>query len=525
MSSPIFKISDASLRSNPQQHHDDALPEVCVSFAGVGFYPREMIWTLFDATRKDSWNFQFFFDVLSPDLLCSMKRVLVHYAETRSFSYTRNCFSSFKAFAAFIRGQTPTARISSVRTIDIVNFRSHLGSKREWKLGILAGFFLKWDQMGYPGIDPDALAFLREIRLPGNRKGEAVLTMDPQKGPFTAIELQAIHSAANNAFAAGDISIREYVLVWLFMALGARAVQFSLLKVRDLTVEYASDGSRSYILDVPRGKMQGRRARYNFKRRSLIPELGRLIETLIGEVKRDALCLPLHRIDEPLDLPLFPQWNSDAPPGFDHHPTSSNLSQELKRILDKIPITSERTGQQIAITSRRFRTTLGTRAAQEGHGEFVIAELLDHTDTQQVSVYTKTTPEIIERIDKAVAMQLAPLAQAFAGMIVFDETDAERGDDPTSRIADPQFGCGTGTCGKYGFCSALAPIACYTCRSFQAWLDGPHEMMLDHLIAERNRLMEITGDERIAHANDRTIAAVAQVVLKCREIKDDNTDE
>ena len=50
-------------------------------------------------------------------------------------------------------------------------------------------------------------------------------------------------------------------------------------------------------------------------------------------------------------------------------------------------------------------------------------------------------------------------------------------------------------------------------------------MMLDHLIAERNRLMEITGDERIAHANDRTIAAVAQVVLKCREIKDDNTDE
>ena len=75
------------------------------------------------------------------------------------------------------------------------------------------------------------------------------------------------------------------------------------------------------------------------------------------------------------------------------------------------------------------------------------------------------------------------------------------------------------SCGKYGFCGSLAPIACYTCRSFQPWLDGPHEAVLNLLISERDRLLGV--DARIASINDRTILAVAEVVRRCAELRND----
>jgi hypothetical protein len=35
----------------------------------------------------------------------------------------------------------------------------------------------------------------------------------------------------------------------------------------------------------------------------------------------------------------------------------------------------------------------------EGHGELIIAELLDHSDTQNVGVYVQATPEIVESVE------------------------------------------------------------------------------------------------------------------------------
>ena len=163
----------------------------------------------------------------------------------------------------------------------------------------------------------------------------------------------------------------------------------------------------------------------------------------------------------------------------------------------------------------RFRRTIGTQAAVEGHGPLIIAELLDHTDLQNVDVYVSSTPEIIDRIDRAVAAKLAPLAQAFAGILV--DGRAEQDIPHGSRIAAPKQSQGfspVGSCGQHGFCAFAAPIACYTCSSFHAWLDGPHEEILEYLVAERDRLMSV--DVRIASVKDRTILAVAQVVEMCK---------
>jgi hypothetical protein len=155
--------------------------------------------------------------------------------------------------------------------------------------------------------------------------------------------------------------------------------------------------------------------------------------------------------------------------------------------------------------------------AREGKGEFVIAEALDHSDIQNAGVYVRNIPEIVERIDKAVALQLAPIAQAFQGVLVVSEVDAKRGGDPSSRISNGAVNLGN--CGSYGFCGALAPVACYTCNHFQPWLNGPHEAVLDGLINERNRVLEQTEDRKIASVNDRLILAVSDVVSRCNAMR------
>ena len=51
-----------------------------------------------------------------------------------------------------------------------------------------------------------------------------------------------------------------------------------------------------------------------------------------------------------------------------------------------------------------------------------------------------------------------------------------------------------GSCGQRSHCAFSAPIACYTCTQFNAWVDGPHEVILEHLIAEEERLSKIVND-------------------------------
>ncbi|HDT4268089.1 TPA: recombinase, partial [Escherichia coli] len=153
-------------------------------------------------------------------------------------------------------------------------------------------------------------------------------------------------------------------------------------------------------------------------------------------------------------------------------------------------------------------------------GELVIAELLDHADTQNAGVYIKNIPEHVKKLDEAVGFQLAPYAQAFVGALVDSERDAHRGNDPTSRIRT-EMGQGVGTCGEHGFCGANVPIPCYTCMHFQPWLDGPHEDVYQGLLNERERVKEITGDIQIAAVLDRSIIALADVIMRCAKRREE----
>lgn len=497
------------------------LPIFARTRSGVEFDPRVDRWSYRDATTTVNVDFATW--PATETFVASAKLVLLWYAEQLSSSHLINMFMRLTHFLRTISAvrDRPLAEITST---DLINYRSALTSASSWYLGSLSGLLKKWHSLGYSGVTTDAVALLNQLRIQGNQKGEAVRTHDPIYGPFTDLELESIQSALDRAYAAGEVDIEGYLVSCLFMLLGQRPVQYAALKVRDVSVAHAKDGTAVYTIRVPRAKQRNQLSRAEFKDRVLIPQVGELLV----QYSKEVLATFQGLLPDPLDAPLFPasRRRGGEPDGFEYHRTTQTLADLLERTLRRLKVMSERTGQSLHITATRFRRTVATRAAMEGHGELIIAELLDHTDTQNVGVYIEARPEIVERIDRAMAMYLAPMAQAFAGVIIENESLATRAGDPSSRVCDPRFSPSMkpmGSCGKHGFCGYLAPIACYTCVSFQPWLDGPHEAVLEYLIGERDRLAT-HADLRIASVNDRTILAVAEVVRLCKDLRRESLD-
>ena len=445
---------------------------------------------------------------------------LAHYAATMSGSHARNIADRCAAMIV-------ETGVTSIETTTLINYRSSLDRANEWKLGTIRGFLYKWHDLGYPGIGDDVIDLLKSWTLKGNIKGDAIKRLDPTEGPLTDNELTAFNEGVVRAFEQNKIMLDELALCLLISHTGRRPKQISHTKICDLEgTKTNKKGEPMFLIHIPRAKQRGEVFRDSFKTFAMTLELWTILsaqrKNSITSVER-VLGYELQEADRAA-LPLFPDLDAfegiasvvdlRSLFGTDNlHLKSAQVTATLKKVVVVAGIVSERTGDLLDVVATRFRYTKGTRAAREGFGLMVIAELLDHTDIQNVAVYTKNVPEHAQALNKAMALQLAPYAQAFQGVLVDREADAKRGGDLDSRIK--YKGQNTATCGQYGFCGANAPIPCYTCNHFQPWLDGPHEEVLADLIAERERVEQITGDATVASVNDRTILAVINVIQRC----------
>ena len=452
----------------------------------------------------------------------SFRRVLEFYARTAAPWHARNVFGRFLHYCEQMQG-------SEILTVaSLISYRSSLSKKREWYIGVLRGAIRQWSRLGYPGISDEVLSLLDKWVIKGNEKGFAVQSMCPEDGPLTDIELQGVIAAVIDGFTGQRLTLEETCLSMILAMTGRRPGQIAALKLKDL--ESSMPGN--YGINFPRAKQRNTPWRGAFNRFAIVEDLWLLLQQQAEFVraafsKQAGKPLPEKILN---DLPLFPvsyvlYADSDVLALLDSdrlHIPSKHVYDVMMRVAKTIAVISERTGALTALNPNRFRYTLGTNLAREGRGEMGIAEALDHTDTQNAGVYVKNIPEIVERIDKAVALQLAPFAQAFRGVLVTSERNARRGDDPSSRISNGR--ANVGTCGSYGFCGALAPIACYTCAHFQPWLDGPHEEVLDRLVEERDRVRDNCDDLKIASINDRLILAVSDVINRCKQAKGEFTN-
>lgn len=494
-----------------------SLPSQARTRSGVIFDPRQDMWEFPDRLT----NVQIGFDdwwLESSSLKLGFKMALAQILGKLSPSHALNMYKRSRHFFLFLLKQFGGLP-PEISEEHLISYAANPEVLKKAYLSALSGFLKKWHELGYPGVSKGAVDFLHSIRLRGNEKGTAVRTMDPLLGPLTVMETGVLLDALSDAFRDRTVSTQDYLLAWLLIALGMRPVQYAALKVCDLKVLQTQGGDETFMLSIPRAKQQGVvDMRSVTKNRAILPEVGKLMLLHIKEVKQRFSGL----LDDLEQAPMFPAMSAQrTASGYEFHNGSTALANRVKQVLGSLNAHSHRTGESIHITATRFRRTIGTRAAEEGHGALVIAEIMDHTDTQNVGVYIGATPAIIERIDRAIAMQMAPLAQAFAGKLIKSENEATRGSDPSSRIIDLRIdrsGQAMGSCGQHSHCSFSAPIACYRCSCFEPWLDGPHEAVLTYLLDRREKLLATT-DERMASINDLAILAVAEVVRRCNEVK------
>lgn len=488
------------------------LPIVAMTRGGADFFPNDDLWIFRDAVTDGRLAFGPVLAVVSAEVGTGLKATLIWLLKNRAVATAMNALESFKHMLK-LTGRSKATPLLEVTQFDVLSYRASLSKKQVNRLLMLAVLLKKWHALGLVGVSADAIALLKSLKHKKVPSGEPVMTMCPIRGPLTQLEDESFQEALNTAFVKGDIDETEFFAVWLTRAIGQRPCQTAALKVCDLVVERHTDGSVEYLLNVPRAKQRNTvHPRSSWKVRPLIQQIGAPLSAYLLQVL-ERFRGEMH---DPSQAPIFPAIDSPWRDGsYAWHMTAPQMGALISRVSTRIKAHSERTGTALHVSPTRLRRTVGTRAAQEGHGELVVAEILDHTNVASARYYVEAVPSIAGRIDSAMAHSMAPLARAFQGLApeVFDAD----GNGATNLIIDLRFdqrGQPMGQCTGGDNCTFLAPVSCYTCRSFRPWLDGPHHAVLDELIARRD--MQITRNgPRMASVNDRTLVAVAEVIQIC----------
>ncbi len=499
----------------------NTLPSLGISKDGYLFDPAEDYWKL----NKDVTVSLVLPDRIENDTERGFRATLQRYAEEAS---ARHCENMATRFKRYLRDTCA----SHVTPTDLMNWRAMLGRDEQWQLGGLKGFLLAWHDYGFDGISKEVVELLQSWRIRGNDKGVAVASGCPETGPYTDLEIAALLDWANMAVANRSLVFEDYVYLLTLTMTARRPVQVAALRGKDLA-QTTSNGMRQLSLNCPRAKQRGTRFRESFRALAIIEDLYLVLQ----QQHRQSVIAVENAIGAHLDpdlaaeVPIFINRQvlkhlmdvadlkkilfGSAPDQL--HATTTWLAGCLQRCARASTARSERTGEFIRLSATRFRHTRGTKLRREGFGPFVIAELLDHADIQNVKVYTENTAQEAVSINELIGPQLAPFAQACLGRLVKSERDAIRGDDPRSRVPNDRQHP-VGTCGNYGFC-ASGYRACYTCYHFQPWIDGPHEEVLADLYGEKERARAAGCADVVVNANDQQILAVEHCVLLCRQAK------
>jgi len=421
-----------------------------------------------------------------------IRSTLVYFAETKSVGHAANVCREIKEYL--------NNGFKTFTQEGVVAFKAKFSLKKdEYRVAVLRVFLKQLYFLELNAVSDEVFELLSSWRLSGNDKGVAVLSLDAEEGPFSDTEFEAISFGLDNRFAEEVINVEEYALAQLFVATGRRPIQIASLKIGDLRIDSEILDASAFILSIPKAKVRGRGFRSVFTDFALIESVGQVLSVHIKGVKELATDVA--------------------------HRKTSSITSQLKKVIDKLQITSERTGKLLKTTGYRFRYTLGTRAAREGAGILTIATLLDHTDTQNTKVYVANIPEHAATISEIMNGSLMRYASAFQGDVVDSEDDVFTTIPGAQRIRTNDSQDNIGSCGTSAMCHDYAPVACYTCPKFKAWRDAPHYLVLKWLLDERERVVQETDDLGIAAINDRAIYAVTQVMKQCAELKVDTVYE
>jgi integrase len=444
---------------------------------------------------------------VSPDVAAAIVAFVRFNVERKSPDHCRNLFRDLTMLTHLYErlGDVP------LRTLLYGYLAQLRGAGAEWRFHYVRDWYRWCSDNDLPGFDdPDLYYEITSLRVPGNRKGDAVRSQDPDEGPLDEVEEATLRAALLR----DDGPIIERAITWTLLALGCNPANLVYLCEEDFKT-VRSGANVFYSLDVPRIKKR-QPPRAEFKTRKLDSALASLFELMCR--RNQDIGIPNSH-----SRPLFARMTrrddciGTAIESFAFHHTSEDIKTLLRQCVRRLGIVSHRTGKPLQVSPRRLRYTFATRKVQEGCSMDALAELLDHTDLQHVIVYYSGRG-IVKRLDEAIAVSIGPLVNRFMGRVVADESQAVDGGgrikaEPLGRIVD------IGTCGSASLCTLFPPASCYLCPQFQPWKNAPHRDVLDDLLRRRDERVSAVGrpEDRIAKQYDEMILAVGQVVAICED--------
>lgn len=476
-------------------------------------------WTIPTASRKYTIDWGDL-KVSEGDLRNGIRRWVAHLLRTQSPTAAS---AGYRQASALFHAPAFLKAAGSGGVVPYLAFsqaQAALAADQQWQLHYARGFYRWCVSQRFPQFDEAVARRLDLLVVGGNEKGRAVRSADPDKGPLDAMEVANLALALRAARLQGDMPLEEQAAVWLALAFGANASQYAAMREEDIAPQFLGEQLGTMLVKVPRHKKGHVEPRAEFQTRKANRFVGRLLLDLIADNKAR------HRPnDADAARPLF--WRAaplDRGPGLEEwnwHLEAKEFTTLLQRAIKRLRILS-RAGTLLHISTRRLRYSMASRMVQEGASKYAVAAALDHSDLQNVDTYFDVHSGIVDHIDRALAMVLGARALAFA-TLVERESDAVNGDKVTSRryhgdrekrIFEP-----IGTCGHNFLCNVSAPYACYACPKFQAWLEGPHDLVLDALIESRTRREQLGLDPRIIAIEDELIVHVANVIHRIAEYR------
>ncbi|HEY8315154.1 MAG TPA: hypothetical protein VIG51_13415 [Candidatus Baltobacteraceae bacterium] len=356
------------------------------------------------------------FAALPSEIAQSLVAFMRFNVETKSHDHCRNVFSELsRLFENIERYKSP-----GMRALLLARLAALRDAGSEWKFHYSRDWFRWSADQGFAAFeDAELLYELLALRIPGNTKGEAVLSEDPDEGPIDDLEEIALRAALHR----DTDNLLARALTWAFLALGCNPKNLVYLCEGDL--RHVIHGEHDfYSLDMPRIK-KGVEPRAVLKPRKLDGFLARLFNELI---ERNA------RLDIPegFSRPLFcrltprPDCVGTTIERFAYHFTTKDLLSMVKEYVISLGVVSHRTSKPLHVTPRRLRYRFATKKVQEGCPMEILKDLLDHSDLQNVMVYYSGA-SMTERLDEALAVTVGPIVNRFMGRVVSGEIDATDG--------------------------------------------------------------------------------------------------
>lgn len=447
------------------------------------------VWQMHDVVSSGSIKFQ---KIQNEQLKYFFKLYYSNKVQSKSLAFCYNSSKFLLRIFSKVKGRI-TERI--IISVILDELKLKIGTKDEYQLWYIRDWYLWCADMSLPFFCEDFCLSLSNIKISGNLKGQAVLSLNDE-GPLKEVELNQFTNLLRKDNSVANAQSR--LMCWLFLTLGCNTRNLSLLKVRDLKKIGTDETGYVYFLNVPRIKKRIVDST-SYKKREIDQRIGKLLENYI--TNRNL----------PTSSHLFLSKN--------HVPlTGKTISQKVVEYVAKLSDANFK----VHINPRRLRYTFATRLVMSGVSKERLADLLDHSDLQNVQVYYDLRHKIKGYLTEAESQKLADVFGRFEGSIT-SRAKSFNGENLKfyNENKDPLV---IGKCGSGSLCDLSPPYSCFVCPKFNAFeesLDTYREMLSVLKKWKEKREEEFDTNDRIQFLMDEVLVSLNDLIIRITK-KNDN---